>query len=632
MSKIKTAIIFGALLCTSSLQAQNTQTADSLELGTIVVTASKTPTSSRETTRPVIVITEKQIQQSAGRDLAELLNQQSGIVINGALSNPSKDKGVYLQGASTQYTLILIDGQPVNDPSGAGGAFDLRLFPLSSVERIEVVKGSMSTLYGSDAIAGVINIITKKASDNSVQVNGLTSYGSNATFLGSLGVNGKLDRVGYALNYNREQSDGINEATDALNAGNFDKDGFSRDAVGARLNIDVLEGLSVSPFLNYSSYEGDFDADAFTDGANSYEAELINPGVNIDYKKDDFTLKGGYHLNKVERIFNTAFGSSTYQGNMQNADVYGTYLFSENIKVLGGFNFQNVVLDDGDDTTENPDATLYSPYVNVLLNSENGLGAELGFRLNQHSDAGSNATYSFSPYYNLSENIRVLGTLNTGFKAPTLNELFGPFGANPDLKSQKSRYASLGLELFALNGRVNAKALYFNRHIDDVIIYAFPNGYTNQDEQDDQGFEFTTSWIANEMISVDGFYNYVTGEATTTDGTGQEVKSDNLIRRPKHNLGLNVNLQPIEQLSVNIGGSYTGERKDLFFNPANFYASEEVSLDAYTLINLYAEYRFVSPSITLFSYVKNLFDADYTEVYGYNTLGTSVKVGLRFTL
>ena len=96
MSKIKIAIIFGVILCTSSLQAQNTQIADSLELGTIVVTASKTPTSSRETTRPVIVISEKQIQQSAGRDLAELLNQQSGIVINGALSNPSKDKGVYL--------------------------------------------------------------------------------------------------------------------------------------------------------------------------------------------------------------------------------------------------------------------------------------------------------------------------------------------------------------------------------------------------------------------------------------------------------------------------------------------------------------------------------------------------------
>src|SRR5690554_749304 len=514
MSKISTIIIFKIFLCTSLVQAQNVQIADSLELDTIVITASKTPTSSRETTRPVVVITEKQIQQNAGKDIAELLNQQSGISINGALSNPSKDKGVYLQGASTQYTLILIDGQPVNDPSGAGGAFDLRLFPLSSVERIEVVKGSMSTLYGSDAIAGVINIITKKPTNNAVQVNGLSSYGSHNSFLGSLGENGKLDRVGYSLNYSREQSGGINEATDALNAGNFDKDGFSRDAVNARLNVDVIDGLSISPFLNYSSYDGDFDADAFTDGINSYEAELINPGVNLDYSTTDISLKGRYNFNKVERIFKDAFGTSAYKGNMQNADLFGTYTLSNNVKILGGFNFQKVVLDDGNSTTDNPEATLYSPYVNVLLTNGSGLGAELGFRFNNHTDAGSNLNYSFSPYYNISENVRVLGNLSTGFKAPTLNELFGPFGANPDLKSQQSRYADIGLEFFALKGRLNAKAMYLNRYIEDVIIYAFPNGYINQNEQSDHGFEFTSSWIANEMISLNGFYNYVTGEAT----------------------------------------------------------------------------------------------------------------------
>ncbi|MFA5670137.1 MAG: TonB-dependent receptor [Balneolaceae bacterium] len=632
MSKISTIIIFGVFLCTSLVQAQNAQVADSLELDTIVITASKTPTSSRETTRPVVVITEKQIQQNAGKDIAELLNQQSGISINGALSNPSKDKGVYLQGASTQYTLILIDGQPVNDPSGAGGAFDLRLFPLSSVERIEVVKGSMSTLYGSDAIAGVINIITKKPTNNTVQVNGLSSYGSHNSFLGSLGVNGKLDRVGYSLNYSREQSDGINEATDASNAGNFDKDGFSRDAVNARLNVDVIDGLSISPFLNYSSYDGDFDADAFTDGINSYEAELINPGVNLDYSTTDISLKGRYNFNKVERIFKDAFGTSAYKGNMQNADLFGTYTLSNNVKILGGFNFQKVVLDDGNNTTDNPEAALYSPYVNVLLTNGSGLGAELGLRFNNHSDAGSNLNYSFSPYYNITENVRVLGSLSTGFKAPTLNELFGPFGANPDLKSQQSRYADIGLDFFALKGRLNAKAMYFNRYIEDVIIYAFPNGYINQNEQSDHGFEFTSSWIANEMISLNGFYNYVTGEATSDDGTGQEVKTDNLIRRPKHSVGLNLSLQPIQQLTVNIGGSYTGERQDLFFNPNNFYASEEVTLDAFTLINLYAEYRFPVAGITLFGDVKNVFNEDYTEVYGFNTLGTTAKLGVRFKL
>lgn len=624
-------LFFAGMLCAlPHLQAQIIQPADTLSLETVVVTASKTPTDSRETTRPVVVITEAQIQQSAGKDIAQLLNEQNGISINGALSNPGKDKGVYIQGATTQYTLILIDGQPVTDPSGAGGAFDLRLFPLSSVERIEVVKGSMSTLYGSDAIAGVINIITKKPKDDTFGVNGLASYGSFNSFTGNLGVNGRLKGFGYTVNYNRDQSDGISEARDVQNTGTFDKDGYTRDAVNARLDVEIAEGLTLSPTVNYSSYHGDFDADAFTDGANKYEAELVNPGGFIKYENGSFTLNGNYNYNKVKRIFIDDFGGFSYRGSVQNADVLGHYTFSDAVKVLGGFNFQQFIMDDNNPATDNPSATLVSPYASIQLSAGNGLGAELGFRYNKHSDAGSNANYSVSPYYNISNNIRVLGSLSTGFKAPTLNEMFGPFGANPDLKPQKSRYADIGAEVFALGGRLSAKALYFNRHIDDVIIYDFANGYINQDKQDDQGFELSAGWITGEYLSVNGYYNYVTGEATTDDGAGNTIKLDNLIRRPKHSAGLGFNITPLPQLAVNLNGSITGKRQDYFFDPNNGYAQEEVTLDAYTLINLYAEYNFTSAGIILFGEATNLFNADYYEVYGFNTLGRAAKLGLRF--
>ncbi len=630
MSKILKTILFGALLYsfTSNINAQNIQPADTLQLETIVVTASKTPTSSRETTRPVIVINEAQIRQNAGKDIAQLLNEQSGININGALSNASKDKSVYLQGASAAYTLILLDGQPIVDPSGTGGAFDLRLFPLDLIERIEVVKGSMSTLYGSDAIAGVINIITKKATDNKAQLSGIASYGSHNSFLGSLGLNGTLDRVGYSLNYSREQTDGISEAADFNNTGAFDRDGFTKDALNAKVDVALGDKFTVSPTFFYSDFTGDYDSDAFTDGDNVYEARNINPGVNLNFKTKKLRLNGAYNYSNVERKFIDAFGTAGYNGNTHNADVFATLIVNDYSKILGGLNYQKLEMTD--DIT-NPTASLMSPYLNVLLGHKKRFGAELGFRLNRHTKAGWNLNYSFSPYYNISEYVRVLGNISTGFKAPTLSEMYGPFGANPNLKPQHSRYADIGIEFYALDGRLNTKAMYFNRNIKDVIVYAL-SGYMNQDEQDDQGIEITTGYIVNEMISLNAHYNYLTGEVTTNDNAGQDVKEFNLFRRPKHKIGLNVGVNPIQDLHFNLSASFIGERTDLFFDPANFYMQEEVKLDAYTMLNAHIEYRFPVAGLTLFGDVNNILNQDYIEVYGYNSLGTTAKFGFRFSL
>ena len=176
------------------------QSQDSLQnvisLNEIVVSASKIPLEKKETAKPVQIIDHDQIQRSEGKDLAQLLHEQSGIIINGAFSNPGKNKDVFIRGASGQYTLILIDGIPITDAAGIGGAFDLRLLPLQQVERIEILKGSQSTLYGSDAIAGVINIITRSPKDGAVSVEGALSAGSLNTSQASLSISGKDEAFG----------------------------------------------------------------------------------------------------------------------------------------------------------------------------------------------------------------------------------------------------------------------------------------------------------------------------------------------------------------------------------------------------------------------------------------------------
>jgi vitamin B12 transporter len=601
------------------------------QLNEVVITATKFSKNQTETGKVLTVIDEVQLQRSSGKDISQLLNEQVGIIINGANSNPGKDKSVFLRGAGSQYTLILLDGIPVNDPSGVGGAYDLRMLPVDHVERIEILKGSQSTLYGSDAIAGVINIITKKKGDKPVGGFGTLSYGSYNTFKGNAGLAGSTGLLDYNLSYTRFQTDGISEAKDETGNGDFDKDGYNQNSFQLNLGINLFDKLSVNPFIRYTDYDGKYDGGAFADDKTAiYTTTLLNYGLTGQYKLAQGAINLQLGRSNTERNFESAFGKFPFNGNFDHAEIFVNHNIANHFQVLAGFNFQNLNMKDENAVKKNPSITIASPYASFFVKNFHGFSAEVGGRYNSHSEFGNAFTYSINPSYLIHKQVKLFANYSTGFKAPTLNELYGQFGANDKLKPQESNNAEAGVQYIAPDNAVDVRATYFNRQIKNAIIYG-ASGYINLNEQHDHGFEIEPTIHVNEKLSIRAFYAFVTGEVTTKNFADQDTTFNNLIRRPKNSFGFNIGYQVTQRFFASLNVKTFGDRKDTFFDLTDF-STRPVNLSAYQLLDFYAEFKLADGRLTLFVDAKNILDQDYTEVYGYNTLGFNVNTGVSFKL
>ncbi len=204
-----------------------------------------------------------------------------------------------------ERTLITIDGIPVIDPSAVDNSFDINLISLDNVERIEICKGAQSTLYGSDAIAGVINIITIKPDIKTpVNVNATVAHGNYGTDKASLQVYGKLaSQLTYNVNYAQLNSTGFSAAYDSSGKGNFDNDGYRESNITGNLAWDITKAFTIKGFAQYTYYKTDIDASAFTDAKNDASANKnFLLGGGLTYKFSNTTLNGNYRYNTVNRL------------------------------------------------------------------------------------------------------------------------------------------------------------------------------------------------------------------------------------------------------------------------------------------------------------------------------------------
>jgi len=618
--------LLAALLFSTSASAQDDST-KATSLNEVVITATRFPKKVSETGKVITIISSQDIQRSNGKDLSQILNDEAGLLINGAYSNPGKDKSVYLRGAKTDYTVILLNGIPVSDPSGTGGAFDIRMFPVEQIERIEILKGAQSTLYGSDAIAGVINIITKKGADKPFQAYGGFSAGSLNTYKANVGVSGSAEESSYNIGFTHYNTKGMSEAEDTTAAKSFDKDGFLQNAFNADFNVKLAKGLYVKPYFRYSYFSGGYDGGSFTDDAATYKAQLLTTGTQAEYIYSKGSITAFYDYDEVNRSFTDAWGTYPYAGNKKTVEVFGNYSFNKYLQLLAGIHYNKQKMNDETATPKNPTAELTSPYLSFFLKDIAGFNLELGARYNKHSRYGDNFTYSINPSYTLNDKVKIFANYATAFKAPSLSALYGPYSANADLNPETSSTIEAGVQATLLSEVLDVRAVYFKRKIENVIIYGPSFQLINLDKQDDNGFEIEPTLYIGKKLRVKLFYAYVDGKVTT-QSSGKDSTYANLIRRPKHSFGANIGYQVTPHFFVSTQVNSFGKRSDLYYDMSTF-SQKAVTLSSYVLWNAYAEYAVVKGRIKFFADIKNITGAKYTEVYGYSTLGFNFTGGIR---
>jgi len=584
-------------------------------LSEVVITDSKIERPLRATSRPVEIITTETIQKYQGKGLDQLLEDQAGVAINGANSNPATIKNIYTRGAAPGYTLILIDGLPASDASIIGSTIDLRLLDINQVERIEIAKGSQSTLYGSDAIAGAINIITKKGGPSPFGLNLNASAGSFKSYDAGISVAGSTESFNYNLGFQYSESDGLSEAFDPANSGNFDNDGLEKQVISANVSYDITDKLTLAPSIQISSFEGGYDAGSFTDGSDTYESDLTNIGVRLAYDNDAFKINAAFNNVEADRSFFTQFGDFIFNGVTQNADVYATYKKGF-ISLIGGLHYQNASITDNSTTEIDPSWNIFSPYANFIYNKDR-FQIEAGLRLNNHSDFGSNFNYAITPSLFLSNDVKIFASYATAFKAPALYELYGAFGANPELDPQTSSTFEFGSKYNFPQGSISAT--YFNRNVDNVIL--FTSRYENFAEQKDQGIELTSTVFIEDGFNIQLSYIYLEGGAT--DQTGMET--ENLYKRPGVQAGFHFDYTPSDKWNIRMMNHFYGKRTDIFFDFSTF-SSSVVDMRSYFKSDLAILYK---PSIktTLFIHLNNIWDNDFFETYGFTTPGANGRIG-----
>ncbi len=641
--------VLAAVIISNQLIAQDSS---GKVLDEAVVTANKFEQKQSQTGKVVTVISRQDLEKNSGKTIGELLNTVAGVTIIGTNNVLGTNNTTSIRGASAGNSLILVNGIPLNDPSVNTNYFDLNYFSIDQIERIEILKGGQSTLYGSDAVAGVVNIILKKPVAGRIKLNGQLTAGSYSTFKQNAGISGGKDQVSYLLNYTHVSSKGFSAAYDENNTGAFDKDGFDQHVINTRLGFAISKKIKLEVSGVYSYYKTDLDASAFTDeGDYTVKNDNAQGGAALTYEHNHGLLRFTYNFNYAEREYQDDstfksspyidYAESRYIGRTHYAELYNTWKWAHGELLAGAdyrlnntdqYYFSTGMFGPYAPPAWKAKTNQVSPYT-LFIFRHNGFTGEAGARLNIHSEYGSNFTYSLNPSYKINKNVKLFLNLYSVFKTPTLYQLFDPSAGNKDLNPETGIIQEAGIEVLSAK-KIFFRVTGFYGKTKDAITYTynpstFESRYMNVSKQKNYGVE-TEFNVTVGKVTGSANYTYTDGKIKSRfDGTGVDINKDtiyyNLYRIPKHAINLSLGIQATKSLFVSSRLHSVSKREEFI------YGDTPEALKSYATLDLYGEYKFGSKT-KIFLDLKNITDKKYFDLLGYNSRRFNFTGGVSFTL
>lgn len=630
----KTIFVVAATLFSSQLHAQQ----DTLTtLQDVVVTANKINQKQNATGKVVQVITQKQIAQQQGKTVTELLNFQTGLFINGANNTLGTNQDLYLRGAATGNTLILIDGVPVGDASQINNTFDLNSISLNQIERIEILKGAQSTLWGSDAVAGVINIITKKSGAKKFQPNAMLTAGSYETYRAQIGFNGNQKDFYYSTNYQFTSSKGFSSAADTLNKG-FDKDGFKQHNLHIFGGVKISEKLRWENKIQLSFNDADIDAGAYRDDRDyTFNAKNHLYQTGLFYKNNHIQWQLTQTILSNKRLFLddsidiggfAKYAKGSYNSTSSITELFGSKKLNTHLSIIAGAqllaqqtdqHYKSISTFGPFETAlgDSAKANNLSIYASAIY-TNNKFTLEAGIRSNYHSIYGNNQTFSFNPSFLIDASTRVFINISSAYKIPSLYQLYSQYG-NKDLKPESSYNYEFGVH--HTTEQSNFRVVAFKRDIKDVIVFytspSFQSYYINRDQQNDYGIEVENTFHVGQYFSWTSNFTYVDGE-----GKINNSKVKNLYRRPNFTMN---SIAQIRSKNWTISPAFrlVGSRIKGQFDPG------PTNMPSYHQLDLTVNYT-ASQKVNCFADFRNLTNQEYMDIPGYTSRKFNFTVGVQF--